>query len=512
MKNRISVLIISATIIILIYTAGCTGTQNENTALESTGYTENPDELYRKAKVEMENANYNTASGLFEQAYTLYKESGDSKNTLAARNGMLRSEASIQEFPFNRTGAEESMKARIPGITDEEIDEWLENSAQKIESDGEILYFMDVSSDYLYENFEILQKMNILDFDYVSRYAIRDGNEADGMTGKNPYINPIRYTGTEKLDIPGDILPENGILKIWIPLPVKTDSQNDIIVQNLSYTEYIVNGPVTTGEIGYVCYEIPIKGIEGDLVITADIGFTSYEQIFNVDPEKVEPYNKGDPDYILYTQSERNIEITDDIRKKAKEIVGNETNPYLQAQLIYNYIITTYPYSHVPHGHLDLVDPKIAESTYMFETGHGDCGTQSMLFSALCRSLGIPARAIGGYQMVLAERPGTHFWAEYYIEGYGWIPCDTTVADVADWTDTSDENRETFKKYYSSSLDPTRYVIQKNVDVEMSPDIPDDVVVFRIVRQTPAIVSDSSEQDLELLFGNYFTVDLLAKT
>jgi len=73
--------------------------------------------------------------------------------------------------------------------------------------------------------------------------------------------------------------------------------------------------------------------------------------------------------------------------------------------------------------------------------------------------------------MLVAETPGGHFWAEYYIEGYGWIPCDLTVAEVADWLDTSEENRGLFKDYYSSNLDPTRLVIQKNVDAEMSPSI-----------------------------------------
>ena len=43
-----------------------------------------------------------------------------------------------------------------------------------------------------------------------------------------------------------------------------------------------------------------------------------------------------------------------------------------------------------------------------------------MYFAALCRSIGIPARAVGGYQMIQGFA-GTHFWAEYYLEGYGWF-------------------------------------------------------------------------------------------
>lgn len=488
----------------LIFIAGCTAAQDESSAVSG----DSADDLYSKAQAELADSNYGTAFDLFGQAFEIYKESGDNEKAIDAKNGMFLAEIAVMEFPFNRTQAVENMKEKITGITDEEINDWLDNSAQKIESDGETLYFAEISSDYLYENFELLQEMDTLDFDYVGRYAFGGESASADATESNPYVNPIRYTGTETLSLPADIIPPDGTLKVWFPLPVETDSQTEITVENLSYSEYIVSGPVTTGKIGYVYYEIPVEEINGNLLITANIEFTSYEQIFKVDPDKVEAYNTSDREYITYTVSERNIGISDDITAKAKEIVGDETNPYLQAQLIYDYIITTYPYSHAPHGHLDLVEPKIAESTYMFETGHGDCGTQSMLFSALCRAVGIPARALGGYQMLLAESPGTHFWAEYYIEGYGWIPCDTTVAEVADWVDISDEDREEFKEYYSSNLDPARYIIQKNVDAGMSPEIPDDAVLFHMVRQSPAIISDSPDQKFELVAGSYFKVDL----
>lgn len=144
----------------------------------------------------------------------------------------------------------------------------------------------------------------------------------------------------------------------------------------------------------------------------------------------------------------------------------------------------------------------------MLATGHGDCGTQSQFFAALCRSLGIPARATGGYQMLVTGHPGPHFWAEYYIEGYGWIPCDPAVAESADWVDVPEEDRDAFKTYYANNLDPTRLVIQKDVDAPMNPTIPEGAVVFRLVRQQPAIVWDEAAVDLDMLSGFHFTVSL----
>ncbi len=496
--------LIGAAVLILAALAGCTGTPGESHEAGPSAAAA----AYSRGLAEYEAEDYRTAGASFQEAYTLAAGAGDTATARAARNAMFLANRTIMEFPYNRSDAEAAMREAAPGITDDQVRDWLDTRAQTIVSDDEVLYFCDVGADYLYAYPEELQKQGAgsLDFDFVARYALA----GDQPAGAGPYQNPVRYAGVETLAIPHEILPATGTLRIWYPLPVGTDSQRDITVGNLSHTEYIAAGPFTTGPIGYVYYEIPVEEIAGDLTISADIAFTSYEQRFEIDPASVGEYDTGDPEYILYTASERNIEITDAVRKKAGEIVGDETNPHLRAQMIYHHIIETYPYSHVPHGSLDARVPKIAESTYMFETGHGDCGTQSMLFSAFCRSLGIPARAIGGYQMLLAEDPGTHFWAEYFLPGYGWVPCDPTVADVADWLPVPDEEREAFKEYYAMNLDPARLVIQKNVDTPMDPPIPDDAVVFRVVRQQPAIVSDTADYDIDLACMGCFNISLSA--
>lgn len=502
-----TVFLFISVLLILLFTAGCTNTPEKQggTAVPALSQA---DETYALGTTEYAAGNYRTAENLFAESYALYSDAGDAASARQARDAMFRANRTVLEYPLNTSAAEAVLHEKVPGITDEDVSDWLENHAQKIVSENETLYFSDVAADYLYAHPDAIQSLlaGTLDFDAIARYAWSE----EAPAGEGPYVNPVHYAGTERLAIPHALLPETGVIRIWYPLPVETESQQNVTVANLSYADSIVAGPVTTGSIGYVYYEIPVDQIEGDLNLTADIDFTSYEQVFAIDPEKVGAYNTSDPEYFFYTASDRNIEITDAVRAKAREIVGNETNPHLQAQKIYSSIIETYPYSHVPHVSLDVREPKVAESTYMFETGHGDCGTQSMLFSALCRSLGIPARTIGGYQMLIGGAAGTHFWAEYYLTGYGWVPVDPTVAEMADWVAISDEKRSAFKTYYAANLDPARLVIQKDVDTPMDPALPDDAVIFRIVRQTPAIVSATADNDLDLIGSDYFSIDLRA--
>ena len=503
MTHRAITTLLVASVLLLIAAAGCTATTDEINDPVAPA-----DEAYARGLAEYEAANYRVAEERFAEAYALYTDAGDADKALAARNAIFRANRTYIEYPFDRSAAEAALRESVPGITDENITDWLDTRAQKIVSENETLYYADVAENYLFAHPDEKQKQTAsgVDFDYIARYAWAEDRPVHG-----PYVNPVRYAGVERLEIPYEALPSTGILKIWFPLPVETDAQRNVTVTNLSAPDYIVAGPFTTGDIGYVYYEVPAGAVNGNLVLTADIAFTSYEQIFeDIDPALVGEYNTSDPEYLLYTKSERNIELTDAVREKAREIVGNETNPHLQAQMIYYHIIETYPYSLVPHLSLDTHEPKVAESTYMFETGHGDCGTQSMLFSAFCRSLGIPARTLGGYQKIMAGTPGGHFWAEYYLPGYGWVPNDVTVAEAADWVVLSDEKRTAFKDYYAANLDPARLVIQKNVDVPMDPALPGDAVFFRVVRQVPAISSDTADYDIGLFCMGCFGISLEA--
>jgi tetratricopeptide (TPR) repeat protein len=51
----------------------------------------------------------------------------------------------------------------------------------------------------------------------------------------------------------------------------------------------------------------------------------------------------------------------------------------------------------------------------------GLCYLRSSLFCHLCRRQGLPARLISG---LVSRTWAGHYWAEYYLPGYGWIPVD----------------------------------------------------------------------------------------
>jgi len=136
----------------------------------------------------------------------------------------------------------------------------------------------------------------------------------------------------------------------------------------------------------------------------------------DVDPEKVGPYDRASDEVERFTLSEPWIEVTDEIEAEARRIVAGETNPYLQARRIFEWILDNMVYEYP-----DAASRGAAKSAVSLK---GDCGEFSFVFCAMCRSLGIPARAITCMWLTEAG----HVWAEILLPGYGWVPVDPSFA------------------------------------------------------------------------------------
>ncbi|MBQ8137559.1 MAG: transglutaminase domain-containing protein, partial [Clostridia bacterium] len=119
------------------------------------------------------------------------------------------------------------------------------------------------------------------------------------------------------------------------------------------------------------------------------------------------------------------LAFTPYLRSLAAQVRGRESDPVRIAWQCYLYITTQVHYAFMPPYRLL---PSGAE--YAAVNLRGDCGLQALLFIALCRLNGIPAR----WQSGLAAEPGSigsHDWAEFYSERLGWLPVDCSYGGTA---------------------------------------------------------------------------------
>ena len=141
-----------------------------------------------------------------------------------------------------------------------------------------------------------------------------------------------------------------------------------------------------------------------------------------------------------------------------KELIGDEIVPVRQAKRFYDFITGKVLYSYVrPY---QLIENG---AEYPAVNLRGDCGLQALLFIALCRMAGIPARWQSGLYAAPGEE-GSHDWAWFYTEAWGWLPADPSFGG-AGRRGGNEERRE----FYFGNLDPYRAVFNHQYMGDLQP-------------------------------------------
>ncbi len=152
------------------------------------------------------------------------------------------------------------------------------------------------------------------------------------------------------------------------------------------------------------------------------------------------------------------LSFTPYLKALAKELRGEETDPVKAAWRFYDYITSRVIYSFMPPY---LLMESGAEYTAV--NRRGDCGMLALLFIALCRIGGIPARWQSGLEAGPCE-VGHHDWAEFYSERLGWLPVDCSFGGGA-FRAGNEERR----RFYFGNLDPYRMVANRAYYAPFSP-------------------------------------------
>lgn len=134
-----------------------------------------------------------------------------------------------------------------------------------------------------------------------------------------------------------------------------------------------------------------------------------------------------------FTKLPQHLEPTGIVAELARSIVGQENNPYRQAQLLKHHLKTHYAYStDVPYA----PENQDFAAHFLFDLKMGYCTYFATAMTVLARSVGLPARYVEGF---LAQPEGAdsvtltgmnaHAWTEVYIPGMGWVIFDATATE-----------------------------------------------------------------------------------
>jgi transglutaminase-like putative cysteine protease len=369
------------------------------------------------------------------------------------------------DYSLTRQELFQKLTASLKDATREEFERWLAAGWFDGRSiDGEI-YYLDVSVSNLYFRHPELESRRINGKDdgpeqkrrlEICR-AIKEAARQEGA----PYVLPHHFLCSMTVTV-SNVAPGGAAIRAWLPVPRQYPFQDEFKVVG-SDPSIAILAPETS----------PIRSafMEGRAVADAPTQFeitysyTARGVFFNLKPEAIGRADVSDPALARFVAEAPHVVFTDKIRKLAREIIGSETNPMLQAKGFYDWIGGNVYYSFA-REYSTLTNL----SDYCLTHRYGDCGQEALLFITLCRLQGIPARWQSGWNTFPGGKD-IHDWTEIYLAPYGWVPVDPWAGIYATryCTALGDGERRELHDFYFGGLDYYRMAANSDHSMNLDP-------------------------------------------
>ena len=245
-----------------------------------------------------------------------------------------------------------------------------------------------------------------------------------------------------------DLPPGRHSVQVWIPLAA-ADSAQSVAVESLS-------SPVQTTETREPEYGNRIlhadlsrlTGSTARLAVTYRVTRRTYSG---------EPAGGGADSAARFLAADRLVPIDGRMKELADSITAGKRDRREIARAIYDYVFQSLRYdkSGTGWGRGDAV--------WACDAKRGNCTDFHSLFIALMRAEKIPARFEIGFPLPESARegeiPGYHCWAEFLVEGAGWVPVDISEA----WKAPAKRD------FFFGHLDPNRVQFSVGRDLILAP-------------------------------------------
>ncbi len=358
----------------------------------------------------------------------------------------------IREYPHNREKALALMRGLIPDFSEQEFEDLERNNwIDFLYVDGEKRYFVRFHRTLLKVNQDIARRAGVplTPYSPLLDDAIREMKEK----GSLKYLFRIRGT----LKIEDDAFVPGETYRVHLPLPIVSAQTEKVELISASPDPLHVspeNSPQRT-----VCFEETLhenKSFAVEYEYDCTMRYVDLKKPLEskepVYPRCAKP-GTGDLNELL-----PHIVFTPYIKALVAEILTGEETPLQKARKMYDFVTTKVTYSFM-RSYLTLEN----HVEYVSVNLKGDCGLQALLFITLCRAAGIPAR----WQSGLAAEPdsiGSHDWAQFYVEPWGWLFCDCSYGGAA-WRKGNMERWD----FYFGNLDPYRMAANSAYQADFDP-------------------------------------------
>jgi transglutaminase-like putative cysteine protease len=247
------------------------------------------------------------------------------------------------------------------------------------------------------------------------------------------------------------------LMRIWFPIP-PSDSNQQVQLKHVSSS--ILLQKTKESEYGNAMFYQKVKQPKDPLAFRLDYQVTR-SPFTQGGLQDLMAYNRDSDTapatLARFLQPDKLVPINDKFRQMAAEITQGKTGDVEKAYAIYDYVFHNLRYDKTGTGW------GRGDAMWACDSKHGNCTDFHSLFIALMRAEKIPARFEIGFPLPEgkseADIPGYHCWAEFYLDGRGWVPVDISEA----WKNPSKHD------FFFGSLDANRVQFSIGRDLALNP-------------------------------------------
>lgn len=363
---------------------------------------------------------------------------------------------------FNRTQEEimEYIKKYVQDVKEDDLRRWEKEKSMEFKMiDGERKYFRNAGPNL----FRIDKKLKAIKKKKDEPSGPRIYNRLADIksiirearaTGQK-FVNPVRSRITYTLSVNANAVPDGEIIRCWLPFPREIPKrQVDVrLISSMPESHLIAdNDKYLQRSIYFEQEAVADQKTEFQVVFE----FTNHAVYQKIDPQRVKPVKITDELKPFLAERPPHVVFTDEIRQLSRQIVGDETNPYLIARKIFQWISDNIPWASARE-----YSTFANISDYVYQNRHCDCGMHEIFFMTLCRMNGIPTRWQSGWTTTPGQE-NMHDWGEIYFEPYGWLPVDADVGVV-------DSKNEDEKWFFIGGMDAYRLIVNDDYSQPLFP-------------------------------------------
>ena len=266
--------------------------------------------------------------------------------------------------------------------------------------------------------------------------------------------------------------PGGNMLRLWVPLPVSDPYQKISLLHIESPVAYELHRDPEYGN-RYAYLEFNSGQVSFPFEVRMRFQTERHEHRVNLGAARsVRAGAELQADLRRFLEPDRLVPTDGVIAALAEQETRGLTQSLDKARAVYDFVVSTMRYDKSEEGW------GRGDAIYACNTRKGNCTDFHSLFIGMLRASGIPARFEIGFPLppdqTEGEIPGYHCWAEFFLDGFGWVPVDVSEA----WKHPKK------REYFFGANDEHRVLFSRGRDIRFNPEQAGEPVNFFVYPDT----------------------------